>query len=1335
MRETRDGVGVKRSIRQGEGVTYLRRRLWYADKNGQHWLEQDALLARAEPVIVLGEPGMGKTELMKAMGGEDGNAFCRATQLINRARPETLIGNAKRLVVDALDEVAAQRQGDAVDLVLQKLGQLDYPSFVLSCRVAEWRSAIASGAIAEQYDAAPLEVHLEPLTRDEQLRLLIELTGDAERARMLRDHFATFGPDFLGNPQTLELIAALPADTLPDTTVGLFEQAIETLRKERNPVKEELPREAALDAAGAAFAGLILSGNGRIVDKPGGLIEAGDKALPLAEVEAFDHGNVSRAADTKLFAADRSEGLTYAHRRIGEFVGARWLAERADTRAKRRRLLRQFSSHGLVPASLRGLHAWLARDPQLADAVIDADPMGVVEYGDAEALTPDQARRLFAALERLAAENPGFVGWREYRAASLVTPPLMAEVERVVRNPSAEFGLRVLLLQQLSGALTAEGLRDLLRALMLDEAEPYGIRQPSALALVSLGNEDWPALLEQLRCHAREGSLRLAHELLDEIGLETFSDEQIVEIVLARDGLALCPIGAEPEQSTVMGFSRLARHVPVPRLDGLLDLFAAYAEELLPKQAGHEENDLIGLQYALLVKRLENGGAVDPLRLWRWLVPFGEQNSYRREEGEKLAAWLKANAPVRQAIQRHVLLDTVSGKDVWQRAWPLHGSGLDLDPAQNDVVALLNSMALADPRWREVLDLGRTWGEEGRPLREAAARFAAGHPEDLAWIEAKAERPVPEWERKQEERTRKRDAQRTAKHAEHRREFLAKIEAVRAGEYGLILAPAQAYLNRFQDIGDGVPAHERVAEWVGEEVAAAAHEGFEAFLQTRPPRPRAADIARSFAESKGWSAGDIIVAAFAERVRTEKRPFDGLSSERLAAGLFECWHRMIDDHAGLKELGPLLEAELKRRGQWTRVVRIYVEPQLRRRTQHVDRLWAIMRGEDGGLGADLAEDWLTRFPDMSGEAEVEMIDRLIRSNRRDALRSLLVKRQGTTLNDERRRNWEAVALIVDFDAARARLGNSIEPELLWHLRARTGGRRNHDDGEGSSAYLSIDQLAWIIATFRPLWPATGRPTGVTTGDTNPWDASEHIRALITRLGNEVPPEAVTALATLRDAPADGYTWALRTISAEQRQKQADEAYTPPTLVQTKAVLDAGPPASVADLGTIVVEELNELGRQLRGSSEDEVDLFWTDINTPRGENQCRDRAVALLRGHLAPLAIHPIDEVDMPQGKRADIVFYHNKLWLPVEAKRQQHPDLWVAIERQLERLYTSHWQAEEQGIFLVFWFGGQFYVPPRPDGGPKPTTAAELQAALDAHPAVRAGRVQVVVLDLSRPA
>jgi hypothetical protein len=45
-----------------------------------------------------------------------------------------LLGDAEVLVIDALDEVSAQREGDAVDHVLRKLGELGYPRF------RDWRS-------------------------------------------------------------------------------------------------------------------------------------------------------------------------------------------------------------------------------------------------------------------------------------------------------------------------------------------------------------------------------------------------------------------------------------------------------------------------------------------------------------------------------------------------------------------------------------------------------------------------------------------------------------------------------------------------------------------------------------------------------------------------------------------------------------------------------------------------------------------------------------------------------------------------------------------------------------------------------------------------------------------------------------------------------------------------------------------------------------------------------------------------------------------------------------------------------------------------------------------
>lgn len=1318
-------------------MTYFRRKLWFADRDGRYHLDQDGLLQRREPIVVLGEPGMGKTKLLQDLGGLAGNAFCRAQQLINRERPTTLLGGNRRLVIDALDEVSAQSAGDAVDSVLHKLGELDYPPFILSCRVGEWRAAISARAIADQYDGvAPLELHLEPLDEDEQRQLLELITQDPIRAEKLLSHFRRFGQEFLGNPQTLELIGALPVDLeLPATSGALFEQAIETLRQEHNPVKEELPRDAALDAAGAAFAAIILSGSSRISDQPSGAIRQEEGVLPLPEVESFDSNNVRRAANTRLFAADK-DGWSYIHRRVGEFVGARWLAARADTRAKRVRLLSLFQSHGLVPASLRGIHAWLARDPHLAEAVIAADPMGVVEYGDAEALTSEQAKRLFAALELLAKDNPRFAEWRDYRAASLVTAPLIGEVARVISDTSAEFVLRFFLLQQLKGSSTAEGLRSILLDCMLNSVEPYGIRHASAMALVPLGTEDWPNLPEQLRREGRQDSLRLAHELLDDIGLDMFTDEQIVDIVLARDGLSLCPVEAEPKHNMVFGFYRLAKYVPTERLEGLLDLFADYAATLLPEHAGIEENELIDLQYALVLRRLEEGEPVDPLRLWKWLEPFGQGTSYRRDKGQSVGEWLENNPEVRLAIQRHLLLDQPSSKNIWQRAWPLHREAVDLYPTQSDILGLLGTLDPkdhSDERWRELLELGSTWGEEGRPLREAAKPFAEHRPDLRDWLDNLAKRRIPEWERKQKEKHRQRAARQAARFAEHRREFAAKIDGVKAGQYGLILPAAQAYLKRFNDIGEGTPAHERVAEWLGEDIADAARNGFESFLQARPPKPRAKEIASSFAESRRWPAGDIIVVALAERVRTRQAPFKDVSSERLAAGLFECWHTGIDDHADVKGLGVLLEKELERRGQWRRVARLFIEPQLLRGVQHVSHLWAIMRNYQEGTAADLAACWLSRFPDMSEEAEVEMVDRLIRSNRRDALRMLLNDRRRQNLSDERRRNWDAVQLIVEFDVARERLKDRIEPMLLWHVRARSRGRRYGDSANEAATFLSIQQLAWMIETFRSVWPLTDRPNAVTSGDTNPWDAGDYIRSLISRLGAEVSSEAVAALDRLRDAPDDSYTWLLRTVAAEQRQKRADEEYVPLALGQIASVLRGGPPGSVSDLRAIVAQEMRELGRRLRGSSEDEIHLFWTDDHLPRSENECRDRVVALLRGYLAPLSIATANEADMPFGKRADIVFQYRDMLLPVEAKRQQHPRLWTAIADQLESLYSGHWQADGQSLYLVFWFGSNYFMPSRPAGRAKPSTAVELEAALAGDPGVKAGRVGVVVLDLSR--
>ena len=521
-------------------MTYVSRTLWHeTHENGRERIREYELLGRPESLVVLGEPGMGKSSLLRTLGETVRVMPCTARQLINRPDPRTLLGDAPLILVDALDEVAATREGDAVDLVLRKLGALGYPRFVLSCRVADWQAATSVAAIHEQYPAEPLQLHLEPLGREDQLAILSEQVG-AVRAEELIEHFESYGLDYLGNPQTLDLLARLPPDEpLPTSSGALFELAVEKLRVEhRDGIgRQELPRDIALDAAGAAFAALILSGASAIRRR--GQANLGEGELPVAEVDALAGGRLAQVLGTRLFAGGE-DSFTYWHRRIGEFLGAAWLAKRADTRAKRRRLLHLFHAPGLVPASLRGLHAWLARSPHLADAVIAADPMGVIEYGDADALTAPQARALFDALEALAHRNPRFWQRGAARAATLVSLPLRERANRVVLDRQAPVAFRLLLLEQLTDHVKAEPYRDALRHLLQDQTEVFAIRWEAGTALARLGGEDWPVWVEGLRQQADRNSVRLAYDMMRAVGLGAFSDRQIAEVVLTFDGLLLC---------------------------------------------------------------------------------------------------------------------------------------------------------------------------------------------------------------------------------------------------------------------------------------------------------------------------------------------------------------------------------------------------------------------------------------------------------------------------------------------------------------------------------------------------------------------------------------------------------------------------------------------------------------------------------------------------------------------------------------------------------------------------------------------------------------------------
>lgn len=1302
----------------------LERMLWHQAGGGSDErvrLRQSELIDLAEPLVVLGEAGMGKSTLLAWLAEQPGYAFCTARGLINRHDPGSLLGNASVIVVDALDEVVASRDGEAVDAVLRKLGELGYPRFVLSCRTADWRSATGAEAIREQYALKPLELYLEPLTESDISAWLTARLG-SERAAEVSEHFAARGlGGMLGNPQTLQLVVDVVASGhLPETKQELFGRAVALMWRDHKASKAgRQPAEASgLDAAGAACAALILTGSEAVARAM--VAGDGNGDLPVRDIALLPGGEmVDAALDTRLFRALGNDRFSYWHRSIGEFLGAQWLARHADTPRKRGRLLSLLRSQGLVPANLRGLHAWLAQDPNLAQDVIDTDPLGFIEYGDADVLTLSQARHLLAALQRETQRNPHYHAWHMAAAKGVFQAGFVDEIRRVIASDDTAFWLRSYLIESARGTPAVAALRGDLQRMLTERAIPLGLHMPIVDTLSSvLGDDDWRAIIQTLH-HAHDTSTtRLILHILDVAGYHLVDDASIADLAVA----------ATTADDKVIGvLFPLEQHLPLDRLDGVLDELVARIRVFDKPHQGLGEGLLTGFAYALMARRLASA-EVPARQLWAWLELAEAGTRYNDDEQSQVDAYLRNHDVLRREIQHLVLLELPEGGRISEREWLIANRSTGLNPSPEDIVALLGALDPAngsDTRWR---DLVVRWGAE-ESVRDAACPFAANDPEQRAWLESLANPPPePEWARARTEHQREQEER--AKRI--RDDYVAHIDEVRAGKLGAIIGPAQAYLNLLDDLRTELPAHRRVERWLGKELGEAAHAGFEAFLQAVPPEPLADDIVKAVCKNQMLTACCCIIAALAERLR-RGIGFVDLPDERVMAGFFALRNGWFVHQAGIDGLEQYVEAEIMRRGLLETALRQYCEPQLRAGKEHIGGLDTLMRDEASmEFAARLALDWLGAFDPLPINVTRQLVSRVVHSGQAGSLRPYL-DRHVAQAEPGQRAFLDAADVLVDFDRTTARLAQAgVAPELLWELRDLDGARTNKRQ---LPARLNPAVMEWVVASFRTLWPMRYRPSGGWVGNRNPWEASEYLIALLRRLALDCGEHATNAMHRLHAAATDGYTNTLASLVAEQARLRAEEAYVSPPLDAIAAVVNDDTPATIDDLMAVVLDELATVQAKIHSDDVESWKGFFDSAGVPLQEEPCRDYLVGLLRQGCREIHFEP--EAHKAGDKEVDIACRCGKLCLPIEVKGQWHRDLWHAADTQLDRLYATDWQAERRGIYLVLWFGQQSAPNKRlahaPQGVESPQTPADLKSALAARSAaVRDGRIAIVVLDVA---
>lgn len=1337
-------------------IFYLERNFTHSDRT----YTETELLAESTHIVVLAEPGGGKTELMKSIAQKLNTSVLNASVF-------AYVGADKEnssLIIDAVDEVARIDQSGIHKLLA--LASTSKPNrVIMSSRSSEW--GLASTSIFEKFlGVSPMIVRLREFDQDEQ-HAIFKHHAPAEDFFAFQTEVTRFSLGMLlPNPQFLKMFtdAYLESHRRFADKRSIFALAVERLAKEVNPYipKASVSLSVAQKIAFSAevYAKLLLSGAEGIST----IDTTASRMYPMLPALFNGSTDCYGILSTQLFKpGDNEDQHRPIHKIVAEYCAADYLVKRiADPTdvLTLTKCLSVIAPNGTARDELRGLLGWMAAlgNKSVQESIIELDAYAVLANGDPSQLERTSKRQLLHRLKEIEAADPYFRRsdfWRRFSAAGFFTQDVVEEIKPLLAMDN-EGHLRNLILELLVDSPVNSQLAPELSLLTLNPNESEHIRTLASMCLLNVKEYDFIGALAVLIFEASNISLNIAANVIEVTGPEKFDHKYLSGFI--RVCANLYPDHKE-QFERVVGSRYFIKK--------LISCFSPHTLELLLDELTHNlhchcgkrsyecdcRNGISKIVGSMVDRYFELTQApFDPVRIWQWI---GNLNFHRQCQADqsKSVQVLRENDTLRQEIIAHVFGPLTDRNEIFNtRVEKFDGhlhphSGLHL--WRNDYKFILNLAFKLDnvELWASFLvnhQRHKNKEEQGPDdLRTQMRQHALSKPTFMReWARFHYAMKLSQqehqgWIDKDRRRTRRNERKQREIRAANMKFVNENRDIVASGRHwNCLLHFAKLTLIKPEKI-----------EWVfgDEKLVQTALRNCLDFITTMVPT--LPELAALRCESKYSVSETVLYAACLTILRAEG------TLECVNIELLKALRTKI--HMGYSSVSTeerdALQTEIERlifpdNESVEKYLRQYIEPQLAQPCPHPE-IW-MLSGEEvfSHSRAKLSIEWLRRFTDLSLNSVDTLFEIAAQYGDRDDLKEIISERCSKIISGwpnptedevfERKRIFWLIREFYFFENITATYWAWLKSnkDNLLHFYERSG-RMNRSEHSAWPELTSIKVEA-ILDAFFEQWPRVELPSHWGCDSPKEEKAYRFLTDLIWSIESDIPDNAIPVLGRLLTDPRlTSQHKGLQSIYAGQLRKKALRDFEPPTPDEIVQHLDCDSVVTVEGLRQLVLQELHDFQKAIDGGEFNSADRFY-EKNERLDEVKSTEIIAERLNLRLEPQGISITPEHQLKGQNRSD--FTASKLiggkrrLLVTEVKGQWHRELYSAASAQLYDRYSIHPDAEQQGIFLVIWFGESETVAGRKLHRIK--TSQELKTSIEAVlPMDLRGLIDVFVLDVSR--